>query len=335
MLLVLWVGAHRVSTGAITIGQLTEFLAFMTILQLPVRQIGMIVNSAARAVSSGGRVYEVLDLDPTIRDAPGAKPLEAINGVLRFEKVSFAYGADESPVLQDISFEVRPGRTLGVVGPSGSGKTTLAQLVARFYDVGSGRITVDGQDIREVTLGSLRKAVHVVSQDVFLFDDSAERNIAYAEPDAHRRAVRSAAETAHLHDHLASLPDGYETEVGERGANLSGGQRQRLAIARGLVADAKVLVLDDATSAVDAATEHGIARALAAATAAQAKIVISHRLSSVMHADEIIVLGEGRVIERGTHAGLLAAGGYYAELHALQTHAQPKALRQTQARQDA
>lgn len=320
MALVLAVGGRRVAAGALTIGQLTECLAFMTILQLPVRQISMVMNSAARAISSGGRVFEVLDAAPSIRDASDAIALEAPQGVLRFEQVSFAYPGG-GPVLEDVSFAVEPGRTLGIVGPSGCGKSSIAQLIPRFYDVTGGRITLDGRDVRALTLSSLRKAVNLVPQDVFLFDDSLERNIVYGAPDAGRRKAREAAQVAHIHDHAERLPLGYETAVGERGGGLSGGQRQRVAIARGLLAGARVLVFDDATSAVDAATEQGLRRALAQATRSQATIVISHRLSSLMHADEIIVLDEGRIVERGDHASLVAAGGYYARLYALQTAA--------------
>jgi ATP-binding cassette subfamily B protein len=331
MALVLGVGARRIELGAITIGQLTECLAYMTILQLPVRQISMVINSAARAISSGRRVFEVLDEEPTIQDAPGAETVAPAGGALRFEHVSFAYPGDAGrrQVLRDVSFVVEPGRTLGVVGPSGAGKSTIAQLIPRFYDVQSGRITLDGRDIRTLRLESLRKAVNLVAQDVFLFDDSVERNIAYATPDARRQALREAARTAHIHDHVESLASGYETQVGERGASLSGGQRQRVSIARGLMAQASVLVFDDATSAVDAATEHGLRRALAEATRSHATIIISHRLSSLMHADEIIVLDEGRVIERGDHRRLLASGGYYAKLYELQTSvSDPQSSRQ-------
>jgi len=326
MALALAVGAYRISHGAISIGQLTECLAFMTILQMPVRQISMVMNSGARAMSSGRRVFEVLDFEPAIRDASGATALERPVGVLRFDHVSFAYpGAKDAPVLRDVSFTVEPGRTLAIVGPSGSGKSSIAQLIPRFYDVDAGRITLDGRDIRTLTLASLRQAVSVVAQDVFLFDDSIERNIAYAAPDAGRRELKEAARIAHIHDHAESLEAGYETSVGERGAGLSGGQRQRVSIARGLMTRARVLVFDDATSAVDAATEHGLRHALADATSAHATLIISHRLSSLMHADEILVLQDGRITERGDHASLVAAGGYYAALYAMQTEAGERA----------
>jgi ATP-binding cassette subfamily B multidrug efflux pump len=321
MALVLAVGGARVASGAMTIGRLAECLAYMTILQLPVRQMSMVMNSAARAISSGARVFEVLDTEPAIGDAPGATPIEAARGVLRFENVRFAYpGQPEGQrVLDGVSFEVGPGRTLGIVGPSGAGKSTIAQLIPRFYDVTGGRVSLDGRDVRTLTLQSLRGAVNMVAQDVFLFDDSLERNIAYPSPAASRGEVRTAAKVAHIHEHATTLASGYETSVGERGSNLSGGQRQRTSIARGLMANASVLVFDDATSAVDAATEHGLRRALGDATRAQSTIIISHRLSSLMHADEIIVLEAGRVSERGDHASLLMAGGYYAKLYATQT----------------
>lgn len=317
MALVLWVGGHRVAAGIITIGQLTQFLAFMTILQLPVRQIGMIMNSSARAISSGKRVFEVLDLEPAIADAEDAVPIALTHGVLRFENVSFAY-ADGPLALDDISFTVAPGQTLGIIGPSGSGKSTIAQLIPRFYDVSAGRVTIDGQDLRDVTLDSLRAAVGVIQQDVFLFDDSMSCNIGYADPEADDGHLSHAATVAQMHEFIAGLPDGYETMVGERGASLSGGQRQRVSIARGMVPAPRVLVFDDVTSAVDAATEQALRAALRAATGNSATIIISHRLGSVVHADEIVVLGSGRVVERGTHADLLAAGGYYATLWALQ-----------------
>jgi ATP-binding cassette subfamily B multidrug efflux pump len=321
MILVLWVGGHRVIDGRLTIGQLTEFLSLMTILQLPVRQIGMIMNSSARAISSGRRLFEILDLKPTIRDREGASALIVSQGVLRFEKVGFAYETHPGAalVLDEVSFSVGPGQTLGIVGPSGAGKSTLAMLIPRFYNPTKGRITLDGQDIRGVTLASLRNAVGLVQQDVFLFDDSIDRNVAYADPEADEPVLLAATATAQIHDHVAGLPRGYGTRIGERGVSLSGGQRQRLSIARGMVPDPAVLIFDDATSAVDVATEHQVRRALRAATRAQAIIIISHRLGSLMHADEIIVLDKGRIVERGSHELLIAADRHYAALYRAQS----------------
>jgi ATP-binding cassette subfamily B protein len=325
MALVLWVGGHLVLRGALTIGQLTEFLTLMTLLQAPVRQIGMIMNASARAVSSGKRLFEVLDLEPTIRDRKGARDLVLTKGVLRFESVRFSYAAEGArpPILDGISFRVGPGQTLGIVGPSGSGKSTIALLIPRFYDVTGGRITLDDQDIRDLTLDSLRNAVGLVQQDTFLFDDAIDRNVAYADPDADEHAVVDATATAQIHDHVANLPLGYRTRVGERGVSLSGGQRQRLSIARGMVPNPAVLIFDDSTSAVDAATEHLVRRALQRATQSQATIIISHRLGSLMHADEIIVLDNGRIIERGKHETLIEANGHYAALYRAQSQGKP------------
>jgi ATP-binding cassette subfamily B protein len=315
---VLWAGGARVADGRITVGLLAEVLTFMSLLQLPVRQVAMIVNASARASSSGARLFEILDSQPEIHDAPGAKPLQLTEGVLRFENVGFTYPGSAREVLQALSFELRPGRVTGIVGAPGSGKSTLAQLMARFYDVGNGRISIDGQDIRGVTLESLRKAVSLVQQEVFLFDTSVRHNVAYADPDADDERVQDAARIAHIHGHVAGLPQAYATRVGERGVALSGGQRQRLAIARGLLARPAFIVLDDATSAIDAGTERELRAALQGALQGQATLLIAHRLSSLRHADEILVLDQGRIAERGTHPTLLAQGGHYAALWALQ-----------------
>jgi ATP-binding cassette subfamily B protein len=315
----LWYGGGKVLDGRMTVGQLTEFITYMTFLQAPIRQIAMIFNAAARATSSGGRVFEVLDLKPEIGDAPGAQPLTAPNGVLRFEGVGFRYAPGGRQVLSGVDFEVRPGRTLGIVGPPGSGKSTIANLIPRFYDVTEGRITLDGTDIRDVTLASLREYVGLVQQEAFLFDASVGHNVAYADPWAEDARIVGAAKTAQIHEHIASLPAAYDTRVGERGVALSGGQRQRMSIARGVVPGPGVMVFDDSTAAIDAVTERKVREALAHATQTKATVIIAHRLSSLMHADEIIVLDEGRVVERGDHAALLAAGGTYAELFELQS----------------
>jgi ATP-binding cassette subfamily B protein len=318
----LWYGGSRVAAGQMTAGRLTEFLAYMTLLQGPIRQIAMIFAAAARATTSGGRLFEILDLAEAVADSPDAKPLEVGAGTLRFEHVDFAYDRGAPLALEDISFEVRAGRTLGIVGPPGSGKSTIANLIPRFYDVGTGRITIDGQDIRAVTLASLRSFVGLVQQEAFLFDSSVTNNVAYADPWAEEPRIVGAARTAQIHDYIAQLPGAYETRVGERGVALSGGQRQRLSIARGVVPGPGIMIFDDSTAAIDAVTEKKVRDALAEATAAKATIIIAHRLSSLLHADEIIVLEEGRIVERGTHAQLLALGGEYADLFALQTRAE-------------
>ena len=318
--LVLWIGGLKVIDGEISVGKLAEFLAFMTILQMPVRQLGMMVNAFARASTCGARLFEVLDLEPSIRDAPDAPDLEVREGVLRFEDVDFAYrdAAGDERVLGSVSFEVGPGRVLGIVGPPGSGKSTIAHLIPRFYDVGGGRITIDGQDIRDVTLESLRRAVGVVQQDTFMFTASIENNVAYGDPWADGERIARANRAAQLHDYVSRLPTGYETLVGERGVSLSGGQRQRLSIARSVMLNPSFLVFDDSTAAIDAATEQRIRAALKDTTRDRATIIISHRLSSLMHADEILFIENGRVVERGTHADLIATGGRYSELYALQ-----------------
>jgi ATP-binding cassette subfamily B multidrug efflux pump len=318
MAAVLWLGGRRVADGTLTVGLLTECLTFMTLLQLPVRQVGMIVNASARAASSGARLFEVLDAEPEIRDARDAKPLVLRDKVMRFENVSFGYAAGQA-VLHDVSFELRAGRLLGVVGAPGSGKSTVAQLMPRFYDVNAGRITIDGQDLREVALESLRAAVTLVQQEAFLFDATVHDNGAYARPPASRDEVVDAATVAQLHEQVGDMRKGYDTRVGERGVGLSGGQRQRLSITRGLVAAPAILVLDDAMSAVDATTERHLRHALREAAAGQAVMVIANRLSAVVHADEILVFEAGRIAERGTHMSLLALGGRYAALWALQT----------------
>lgn len=318
--LVLWAGGMKVIDGTLTVGVLTQFLAFMAILQQPVRQIGMIVNATARGSISGKRVFEIIDLQPVIIDTADAKDLVPTRGVLRFEHVDFSYhaGSGAPRALHDITFETESGRTLGIVGPPGSGKSTLAHLIPRFYDVTAGRITIDGQDIREVTLESLRNCVGVMQQDTFLFSAPIDGNIAYGEPDAAFERVTGASEVAQLHDYVQRLPTGYATLVGERGLNLSGGQRQRLSIARSLLPGPRVIVFDDSTASVDAGTERKLRAALRELGRSRTTLIISHRLNSLMHADEILFLEAGRIVERGSHAQLLALGGRYKALYELQ-----------------
>ncbi len=320
MALVLWVGGLKVLDGVMTVGQLTEFLAFMAILQGPVRQVGMMINAIARASTSGARLFEILDLEPTIKEKPNAPALKDGAGELRFDHVDFSYGdgAQSGQVLSDISFTVGRGQTLGIVGPPGSGKSTIAHLIPRCYDVTGGRITIDGQDIRDVTLGSLRHAAVVVQQDPFLFTAAIEHNVAYGDPWADRYRIAGATEAAQLSRYIEQMPLGYQSLVGERGVSLSGGQRQRLTIARSVLPSPAIIVFDDSTAAVDAATEQRIREAMGERTQDQATIIIAHRLSSLMHADEILFLQDGRVIERGDHASLLAKRGHYYDLHTLQ-----------------
>ena len=318
--LVLWVGGERVIEGKLTLGELATFLAFMTILQQPVRQIAWMVNSIARASTCGARLFEILDLEPDIRDEPHAAPVSATEGRLRFEDVSFSYYGEGAPAtITNVSFDLGPGEVLGIVGPPGSGKSTIAHLIPRFYDVSEGRITIDGQDIRAISLASLRRYVNLVQQDAFLFTAAVESNVAYGDPWADRSAVRQATETAQLHNYISQLPESYETLVGERGVSLSGGQRQRLAIARSVLPDSGILVFDDSTAAIDASTEQSIRAALAETTAERATIIIAHRLSSLSHANEILFLDGGRIVERGTHESLIALKGRYAALYHMQT----------------
>lgn len=319
---VLLVGGLKVldENDPFSLGQLAQFLAFMSIMQNPVRQLGMVVAGWAQGATSGKRLFEVLDEIPEIDDKPGAKDLVLTDGALRFEHVDFAYMDEygDEQVLTDVSFEARPGHTIGIVGPPGSGKSTLAHLIPRFYDPIAGRILIDEQDISEVTLASLRRTVGVVEQDTFLFTTTIDNNVAYGDPWAEHRNIESATSHAQMSEYVERLPTGYGTLIGERGVSLSGGQRQRLSIARSIMLHPQVIVFDDSTAAIDAATEQRIRAALQEVTADRATIIISHRLSSLMHANEILFLEGGKIVERGSHAELLELGGKYRDLYELQ-----------------
>lgn len=320
--LVLWIGSGKVVDGEITVGTLTAFLTFMTILQMPVRQLGMLVNSFARTATCGERIFALLDLNLAITDAPDAITLEPSEGTLRFDNVGFTYPGAEKPTLQGLSFSARRGETIGLIGPPGSGKSTIAHLIPRFYDVTEGAISIDGHDIRDVTLKSLRQEVVVVQQDSFLFTTSLENNIAYGDPWAPPSQIADASASAQLHQFIATLPAGYETVVGERGASLSGGQRQRMTIARAMMLRPSVLVFDDSTAAVDAGTEQRIRTTIQAKASERVTIIVAHRLNSLMHADRILFISDGRIVEQGTHAELLELGGRYRALHDLQINAE-------------
>ena len=321
--LVVWLGGLKVINGEISVGRLAEFLAFMTILQMPVRQIGMLVNSFARASTCGARIFEVIDRQPYISDQEKASPLKITDGILKFDNVdfSFASGLEAKNILSGISFTIGPGKTLGIVGPPGSGKSTIAHLIPRFYDVSGGNITIDNQDIRKVSLESLRQFVSVIQQDSFLFTASIENNIAYGDPWSDGDRITVANTSAQLHDYVARLPLGYETLIGERGVSLSGGQRQRLSIARGIILKPGIIVFDDSTAAIDTGTEQKIRQALRQDTEERATIIVSHRLGSLMHSDEILFVEKGKVIERGTHSALIERRGRYYDLFKLQTQA--------------
>ena len=321
--LVVWLGGLKVIEGEITVGRLAEFLAFMTILQMPVRQIGMLVNSFARASTCGARIFEVIDRQPNISDEQNASPLKITGGVLKFDNVDFSFssGLEAKNILSGINFTIAPGKTLGIVGPPGSGKSTIANLIPRFYDVSSGSITIDNQDIREISLESLRQFVSVVQQDSFLFTASIENNIAYGDPWSDGDRITVANTSAQLHDYVARLPLGYETLIGERGVSLSGGQRQRLSIARGIILKPGIIVFDDSTAAIDTGTEQKIRQALRQDTEERATIIVSHRLGSLMHSDEILFVEKGKVIERGNHSELIERRGRYYDLFRLQTQA--------------
>jgi ABC-type multidrug transport system fused ATPase/permease subunit len=311
---ILLVGGRMVVNGQMTLGEFFTFNLLLGFLIFPLRSLGMWIGQAQRATASGERIFEVIDEPEEIADRPDAFGLPRGRGRIHFQNVGFTYGVGR-PVLEDVELEIEPGKTIALIGHTGSGKTTLTSLVPRFYDVSSGRVLIDGVDVRDVRLASLRSAIGVISQDPFLFSATVRENIAFGKADATDEEVEEAARLAQADEFVERLPDGYDTVIGERGITLSGGQRQRVAIARALIVDPRILILDDATASVDATTEAKIRLGLREAMRGRTTLIIAHRLSTIALADEIVVLDHGRIVARGVHDQLLETSPVYREIY--------------------
>ena len=322
---IMWFGGLQVIQGNLTPGEMAAFVLFMGQLVFPIRMSAFVIATFSRAISSGERVYDVLDARSPVEEKPEARDMGRSEGHVRFENVSFSYDRD-TPALQNVDIDVPPGAVVALLGAPGSGKSTIVNLLPRFYAVTGGRITIDGTDIQDYTLASLRRNVGIVQQDVYLFSATVKDNIAYGASDASLEDVIQAAKVAQLHDQIENLAFGYETWVGERGATLSGGQKQRLSIARTILIDPPVLILDDSTSSVDVETERRIHRAMTEVIKGRTTFVIAHRLSSVRQADIILVLKDGQVVERGNHDELMALNGTYKDIYELQLRPQEEVL---------
>lgn len=323
--LILWYGGWEVLRGDLTPGELTKFVLFLNQLTFPIRQAAQIINSFSRAASSGERIFDVLDAESPVLEKPNAKVMSRSQGHVLFNDVSFSYD-EKIPALKDVEINAPPGSITAILGAPGSGKSTIVNLLPRFYDITSGNITIDNQDIRDFTLESLRRNVGIVQQDVYLFSATIRDNIAYGAVDATHEDVVEAAKIAQLHEHIISLPDGYDTWVGERGATLSGGQRQRLSIARTILINPPVLILDDSTSSVDVETERLIHQAMVAVVKGRTTFVIAHRLSTVRAADQILVLQDGSVSQRGNHQKLILEDGSYKDIYEMQLRPQEEIM---------